>query len=109
MPCCAFAAFIVGQILLGLDAVKRVFFGPSHIGDVPDNPATKWRLFGVDSTTIAAKPTLRSRLGPRWIAVAAVVEIALMTGGAYTLRVHLAHHAAQHLRHHHEMKLAQSR
>jgi hypothetical protein len=109
MPCCAFAAFIVGQILLGLNAIKRFFFGASSIVDAPDNPATQWRLFAADSTTIAAGATLRHRLGLRWIALAAAVEIALMTGGAYALRAHLAHHAVHHLRHHHEMKLAQSR
>jgi hypothetical protein len=108
MPCCAFAAFIVGQLLLGLDAVKRFFFGASSIADVPDNPATQWQLYGADPTTIATAPTPR-RLGPRWFAVAAAVEIALMTGGAYALRAHLAHHAANPLHAHHEIKLVQSR
>lgn len=108
MPCCAFAAFIVGQILLGLNAVERFVFGASSIIEVPDNPATQWRLFGVDSTAIAARATLRHRLGPRWIAVVAAVEIALLTGCAVTLRAHLTHHAAHHLHHHQEMKLAQS-
>jgi hypothetical protein len=108
MPCCAFAAFIVGQILLGLNAVKRFFFGASSNADVPDNPATQWRLSGAGPTTIARAP-MRGRLGPRWIAVAAVIEIALMTGGAYALRAHFADHAAHRVHPHHEIKFVQSR
>ena len=45
MPCCALAAFILGQILIGLDGIKR-FFGIA-VSAAPDNPATQWRLGSV--------------------------------------------------------------
>ena len=84
MPCCALAAFILGQILIGLDGIKR-FFGIA-VSAVPDNPATEWRL-----GTITAPPKSSPRLGFRWAAVVAVFEIALLAGGAYGLRAHFGH------------------
>ena len=84
MPCCALAAFILGQVLIGLDGTKR-FFGIAASA-APDNPATEWRLGGV---TNPRKSSLR--LGFRWAAVVALLEIALVAGGAYGLRAHLGH------------------
>ena len=86
MPCCAFAAFIFGQVLISLDAAKRFFWGGAA-SIAPDNPATEWRLNGF--TTPSKSPR---RLGFRWVAVVALVEIALVAGGAYGLRAHLGHH-----------------
>ena len=82
MPCCALAAFILGQVLIGLDGMKR-FFGIAASA-APDNSATEWRLGGV---TTPRKSSLR--LGFRWAAVVAILEIALVAGGAYGLRAHL--------------------
>lgn len=82
MPCCAFAAFILGQVLIGLDGIKR-FFGLAASA-TPNNPATEWRL-----NSIAPRRKSRPRLGVRWAAVAAILEIALVVGGAYGLRAHL--------------------
>ena len=84
MPCCALAAFIVGQVLIGLDGIKR-FFGIAASA-APDNPATQWRLGAV-----ATPPRSSRRLGFRWAAVVAILEIALMAGGTYGLRAHFGH------------------
>jgi hypothetical protein len=96
MPCCAFAAFIVGQIFLGFDAVKRFVFGDSLSAEVSDNPATEWRLTGGASPSAIHKTN--SRRGPtaRWFAVAAIIEMALLFGGAYGVRSHFQHHAIVH-------------
>ena len=85
MPCCALAAFILGQVLIGLDGIKR-FLGIATSA-APDNPATEWRLGGV-TTPRKSSP----RLGLRWAAVVAILEIALMAGGTYGLRAHFGHH-----------------
>jgi hypothetical protein len=93
MPCCAFAAFIVGQILLGFDAVKRFVFGGSSDASAPDNPATEWRLAGVGSPSAVKATNYRRGPGARWFAVAAIIEMALLFGGAYGIRSHFHHHA----------------
>jgi hypothetical protein len=84
MPCCALAAFIVGQVIIGLDGIKR-FFGiaPSAI---LDNPATEWRLGSVPAPRKSPR-----RLGLRWATVVAAIEIALVAGGAYGLHAHFGH------------------
>ena len=84
MPCCALAAFILGQVLIGLDGIKR-FFGIAASA-TPNNPATEWRL-----NRIAPARNSRPRLGVRWAAVVAILEIALVAGGAYGLRAHFGH------------------
>ena len=81
MPCCALAAFILGQALIGLDGIKR-FFGIAASA-TPINPATEWRL-----NSIALPRKSRPRLGVRWAAVVAMLEIALVAGGVYGLRAH---------------------
>jgi len=78
------AAFILGQVLIGLDGIKR-FFGIAASA-APDNPATEWRL---GTVTTPRKPS--ARLGFRWAAVVAVLEIALVAGGTYGLRAHFGH------------------
>jgi hypothetical protein len=88
VPCCAFAAFIVGQILIGFDALKRRFFWTSTTAGV-DNPATMWRL-NAPAPTLAATPR---RFNPRWIAAVALIELVLVAAGAYGLRTHLGHSA----------------
>ena len=93
MPCCAFAAFILAQVLIGLDAIKRFASGRSHMpNDLPVNPSTEWRLIKDEpSNQISAiRSKLRLRVG--WIAAAASLEIALAIGGVYGLRSHLTHH-----------------
>lgn len=88
MPCCAFAAFILGQILIGFDAIKRFVLGRSaSVADIAVNPATEWRLGAPRNVASSGR---RYPLG--WLAVAASLEIALMLGAGYGLRAHLAHH-----------------
>jgi len=83
MPCCAFAAFILGQVLIGFDAVKRFVFGRTTPAVV--NPATEWRLGA------PAAPASRSRHAFRWFAIAAPIEIALVLGAGYGLHAHRSH------------------
>lgn len=91
MPCCAFAAFIVGQILIGLDALKRfVSRRAASPADFPTNPASEWRL---GASAVSEYPSrARLRFGLRWMVVAGSLEIILALGGAYALRSHLPHH-----------------
>ena len=90
MPCCAFAAFILGQIVLGFGVVKRLLLRSGDtINDVPVNPATQWRLIG--STSEVSVPSGR-RLALRTIAFAASVEIALGFGAIYGYHLHTHHH-----------------
>jgi hypothetical protein len=87
MPCCAFAAFILGQILIGLSAIKRFVLGRSGMpDDLPINPATEWLL--IRDASFSNVPTTPSKLGPRigWIAAVASLEIVLAIGGVYGLR-----------------------
>src|SRR5215475_9106014 len=88
MPCCAFAAFILGQILIGLDAVKRFVLGRST--PIVVNPATEWRL----GAPVAAS---RSRYSLKWFAIAAPIEIALVLGAGYGLHAHHQAHEANAL------------
>jgi hypothetical protein len=88
MPCCAFAAFILGQILIGFDALKRFVLGRSASAtEIAVNPATEWRL-GV--AAIAAPARKHSSF--RWLALAASIEVALMLGAGYGLRAHHMFH-----------------
>lgn len=90
MPCCAFAAFILSQIVLGFGVVKRlVLRSGDAISDAPINPATEWRLIG--STPEVPGPSSR-RLGLRTIALAASIEIALGFGAIYGYHRHTQHH-----------------
>ena len=82
MPCCAFAAFILGQILIGFDAVKRFVFGRSTPTVI--NPATEWRL---GAPPVPSRP----RYSFKWFAVAAPIEIALVLGAGYGLHLHKNH------------------
>ena len=88
MPCCAFAAFIISQVVLGLGAVRRFLFRTGDaLDDAPSNPATEWRLNG---PSLAA--TSNRRFGIRALAIAASIEILLATGAAYGYHLHMHHH-----------------
>jgi len=98
MPCCAFAAFILSQVVLGFGVVKRlVLRSGDTINDVPANPATQWRLIG--SIPEVPAPSGR-RLGLRTIAFAASIEMAFGFGAIYGYHRHAQHH------HHHQRPLA---
>ena len=90
MPCCAFAAFIISQIVLGFGAFKRfVLRSGDALDDAPSNPATEWRLIG-DAPSFAA-PRVR-RFGTRMLALAVSIEILLALGAAYGSHLHTHHH-----------------
>jgi hypothetical protein len=89
MPCCAFAAFIISQIVLGFGAIKRfVLRSGDSLDELPNNPATEWRLMG--SVTLA--PT--RRFGIRTVALAASIELLLAAGAAYGYHAHTHHRVA---------------
>ena len=96
MPCCAFAAFIVSQIVLGFGAVKKFLLrsGDPTADEIPSNPATEWRLIG--GAAALATPPAR-RFGIRTLVLAASIEIVLVVGAAYGYHVHAHHH------HHHDL------
>jgi hypothetical protein len=95
MPCCAFAAFILGQILIGLDGFKR-FVLRRDASILADNAATEWRL--IDDRSIATPPRgILAGRSMRWIAIAASLEVALAIGAIYGVRAHLHHHHGSHL------------
>ncbi len=90
MPCCAFAAFIISQIVLGFGAIKRfVLRSGDALDDAPSNPATEWRLIG--GAPALATPSAR-RFGMRTLALAASIEILLAIGAAYGYHLHAHHH-----------------
>ena len=96
MPCCAFAAFIISQIVLGFGAIKRfVLRSGDDLDDAPSNPATEWRLIG-GAPALAAPPS--RRWGLRAFALVASIEILLAVGAVYGYRVHTHHH------HHHDLE-----
>lgn len=90
MPCCAFAAFIISQIVLGFGAIKRFVLRSGDVLDEgPCNPATEWRLIG-GAPALAAPPS--RRFGMRTLALAASIEILLAVGAAYGYHLHAHHH-----------------
>jgi len=94
MPCCAFAAFIVSQIVLGFTAIRRSVLGAGDdLNDVSSNPATEWRLIG-------GAPALppRRRVGFPTLALAASIEILLAAGAVYGYHLHAHHHHVASLR-----------
>ncbi len=92
MPCCALAAFVVGQIVIGFDAFKRFVLGARYAPKEPDvNPAAQWLLFAPGREETRAARGLRPL---RWVAAAAALEVVLTAGAAYALRAHRAHPSA---------------
>ncbi len=95
MPCCAFAAFIVSQVVLGFGAIRRfVLRSDDAFDDTPSNAATEWRLIGGASALAAPS---RRRSGLRILAIATSIEILLVIGAAYGYHLHAHHH------HHHDL------
>src|SRR2546430_1877257 len=93
MPCCAFAAFIISEIVLGFGALRRfVLKSGDDLDEAPSNPATEWRLIG--AAPAFATPPAR-RFGMRTFAIATSIEVLLAVGAAYGYHLHSHHH------HHH--------
>lgn len=97
MPCCAFAAAVIGQLLLIARAAKRLLLGESP--EAARNVAVEWRLdaanAAVEMPPRRLRPASRRLLGG--LAIAAAVEIALVAGAVYGLIDHFGHDHAAHV------------
>jgi hypothetical protein len=91
MPCCAFAAFLASQVLLGLGTIRRLVLRSGRAFDeAPNNPATEWRL-NKSVPALAARSKRRFRLPP--LAIAASVEFVLaISTAAYAYHLHAQGH-----------------
>jgi hypothetical protein len=97
MPCCAFAACIVAQLLLGARAIKRAIFGQRAGEAAARNLAVEWRLDSAAAASLELAPPsnrwLMSRRSLRGLALAAALEVAIVFGAIYEVVEHLGHGA----------------
>ena len=103
LPCCAFAAVIIAQLLVGVRVVKRALFGADD-ASAATNRAVEWRLEPATARRIdppASSVRFLGRWSLRGLAVAAAIEAAIVLGVAYGLWEHAGHGAAHfaHARH----------
>jgi hypothetical protein len=94
MPCCALAAFLFGQLIVGCAAVKRRVLGGRAQTRLPSNAAVEWRLSESGGATASViRPTLPRprRLSMPIFALAVLIELALLWGAIHGVRTHLAH------------------
>jgi hypothetical protein len=92
MPCCAFAAFLFSQVILGIAAVKRIVPGARAGGRVQTNAAVEWRLpesGGAAAASVIRPASLRRLRIP--ILTVALIELVLLCGALYGVRAHLGH------------------
>jgi hypothetical protein len=87
MPCCAFAACIVAQLLLGVRAMKRAIFGQGAGESAARNLAVEWRLDPVAAPSSDLAPAFAagflSRRSLRGLALAAALEIVIVLGAIW--------------------------
>jgi hypothetical protein len=99
LPCCAFAACIVAQILVAFGAVRQFLFGVGA-NSTQRNPAVEWRLEPASARRFDPSPSgLRRVFGSRpyrSLALAAALEIAIVLGAFYGFVEH-ARHGTQHV------------
>jgi hypothetical protein len=94
MACCAFALFIVGQLVAAFDGVRRLvpfgLLGRPSLATEP-NPAAAWQL-GMATVAVAPEREHFGRLG-RGLAIAALFELVLFGGflllGSHDATAHL--------------------
>jgi len=98
MPCCAFAAFLISQLLVALAAIKKLVFRSAACPAtaLASNAVVEWRL-GAQPKAVAAasawaRPAWRRRHAWGWgLAFAASIEATLLAGTLYSARAHFAH------------------
>jgi hypothetical protein len=86
MPCCAFAACIVGQLFLAFGAVKRALFGGAPYGIAARNAGVGWRLDSPAAPSLGSAPRwawLRSRRAVGGFAFPAALELLVILGAVY--------------------------
>jgi hypothetical protein len=104
LPCCAFAAAIIAQLLVGIRIVKRALIGADETSAVR-NPVVEWRLEPASARRVEPPASSSVRLLGRWplrgLAFAVAIEAAIVLGVAYGLWGHVGHVAAHfaHARH----------
>jgi hypothetical protein len=76
MACCAFAIFLLSQLLLPLQCVRDFLFGQEA---ERDNPAVAW-TFGASTVAIATTNATRGRGTARAVAIALTAELLLVAG-----------------------------
>jgi hypothetical protein len=82
MACCAFALFVIGQVVAFLAMVRRTLgLGAARDSGPPHNPATAWQLHGA----VSLPRRSRRRLGPALLLIA-MLEVGLVAAGAAWLR-----------------------
>ena len=94
MPCCAFAAFLFSQLILGVAAVRRIVLGARAESRAHANVAVEWRLpeSGGAAAAVIRPTSLRPRrLSVPIFALAALIELAVLCGAIYGVRAHLGH------------------
>jgi hypothetical protein len=91
MPCCAFAAFLFSQLVLGLAAIKRIVLPSRAESRAQTNAVVEWRLAEPGRTASSSAIRRPRRLSMPIVALAALLELALLCGTIYSVRVHLGH------------------
>jgi hypothetical protein len=96
MPCCAFAACIIGQLILAFAAVKRALLGGAP--DDGHNAAVEWRLDAPAAPSLGPAPRsawLPSRRAVGGLALAAALELLIILGAVYGVIEHFGHGAGE--------------
>jgi len=101
MPCCAFVACLIGQLLVAVGAVRRLL-GLAREDEGERNAAVEWRL-GVPAVVPLSVPRtgwFRDPRARRGLAVAAAFEILLILGAVWGYREHFGGTDRDHAHHH---------
>ena len=81
MPCCAFAAFILGQVILAIGAIKRSVFGTSIDGLPASNAVVAWSLGQAHPAPVTRGGIALGR--GRMLVAAACIEVLIIAGAVY--------------------------